>query len=155
MWAHVRGITCCMPHVLFTERAERVHGTIRSGWPAWRAAQVRCASDVTGDLAARRPGKQRTLSRVGNSPKASACCNAQGDDKAPGIVRRKGRTSESQTATLAVQEKKRPRSKYTARTRMWQASSPGQRSLVRGKGLAIDRPASWGRNSSSWGPWNS
>ena len=86
MLARVQGITCCMPRVLFTERAERIHGMIRSGWPARRVAQVQCASDVTGDLAARRPDKQRTLSRVGNTAIASADCDAQGDDKAPGIV---------------------------------------------------------------------
>ena len=91
-----------MPRVLFAERAERVHGTIRLGWPARLAVQVRCASDVTGDLVARVTGKQRMLSRVGNSSKASAECDAQGDDKASIIIRRKGRTGESQTAALVV-----------------------------------------------------
>ena len=95
-----------MSRVLFAEHAERVSGTIRSGWPAREAAQVRCASDVIGtDLAARVADERRTLSRVGNPSEASADCYAQGDDKAAGIVRRKGQVNESQTAALAVQKK--------------------------------------------------
>ena len=47
-------ITCCAPPLLFAECAERVPGTMRSCWPVWETAQVRCASDVIGtDLAAR------------------------------------------------------------------------------------------------------
>ena len=149
MWARVRGITCCMPRVLFAERAERVHGLIR------QPAQVRCASDVAGDLAARRPDKQRTLSRVGNPSKASADCDAQGDDKASIIGQREG-TCESETAVLAMQRRLvEPCSEYTIpRPGCSEHPRPGIGALVSGKGLAIVRPASWGRNSSSWGPWN-
>ena len=82
MRARVRSSTCCMPRVLFAECAEWVSGTICLCWPARDTAQVRCASEVIAmDLAARMPGKQRTLSYVGNSPRASTCCHAQGDDK--------------------------------------------------------------------------
>jgi len=69
-WARVRGITCCIPCVLFAERAEhaeRVSGTLRA-----RQLQARCAFDVIGgNLAARMPDKQRT-SHVENPPRASA-----------------------------------------------------------------------------------
>ena len=75
---------------------------MRSCGPARETAQVRCASDVTGDLAARVPGERRALAHMADPSEASAECDVQGDDKAPGIVRRKGRTSESQTAALAV-----------------------------------------------------
>ena len=61
--ARVRGITCCIPRVLFAEHTERVPGTKRTC-----RLQARCAGDVTGNLKSRMPEKQRTLSRVGNSP---------------------------------------------------------------------------------------
>jgi len=94
MRAHVRSSTCCVPRVLFAEHAERVSGTIRSGWPARETAQVRCASDFIGtDLAARVTGDRRTLSRVGNPSEASADCYAQGDDKASIIAGRDERVS--------------------------------------------------------------
>ena len=94
MRARVRSSTCCAPRVLFAERAERVPGTIRSGWPARETAQVRCVSDVTGDLAARVTCERRTLAHMADPSKASAYCDAQGDDKASIIGHRKGRASE-------------------------------------------------------------
>ena len=65
----------------------------------------------------------------------------------------------SKTAALAVQKKKKnkngPRSKYTIpRPGYGEHPHPGKGALVSEKGLAIDRPASWGMSSSSWGPWN-
>ena len=59
---------------------------------------------ISGDLVARMPGIQRTLSRVGNPSEASACWDAQGDVKAAVIARGKGRTGKPQTATMAVQK---------------------------------------------------
>ena len=87
--------------------------------PAWETVQDRCAGDVTGDLAARVMGERHALAHMADPSKASACCDAQKDDKAQGIVRRKGRMSESQTTALAVQEKKRPCPEYMAPARMW------------------------------------
>ena len=121
MRSRVWNSTCCALRILF---AERVPGTIRSGWPAWETAQVQCASDVTGDLAARVTCEWRALALMVDPAKASTCCDAQSDDKAPGIVRRKGGSSESQTATLAVQKKqtnkkKQPCYEYTTPARMW------------------------------------
>jgi len=86
MLVRVRGITCCMLCVLFAERAEWVPGTILSGRPARETAQVRCSGNVTGDLAARVAGEWHTLALMADPSKASASCNAHGDDKAPGIV---------------------------------------------------------------------
>jgi len=69
------------------------------------------------------PGKQRMSSRVGNSPRASAYWDVQGDVMAARIGRRRGRwhrpygrTGVPKTATMVLQEKKKkePRSKYTA-----------------------------------------
>jgi len=97
---------------------------IRSGWPARETAQVECASDVTRDLVARVTGERRSLARMADPSKASACCDVQGDDKAPGIVRRKGRTSKSQTTALAVLKKKKVLLRvHDTLARMWQASS--------------------------------
>ena len=107
MRARMRGITCCAPHVPFAERTERAPGTTRSGGPAQQAVQVPWASDVTGDFPARVAGELHTLACVGNPSKASAVCDAQGDDKAARIARRKGRTGKLSTAALAVQEKKK------------------------------------------------
>ena len=108
MRARVRSSKCCMPRVLFAERVERVPRTMRSCWLAQETAQVLCVGDVIGgDLAARMPGKQRTLTRVGNPSEASAGCDAQGDDKAPSIARWKGRTCKLSTAAVAVQKKKK------------------------------------------------
>ena len=91
MCARVRDITCCMPRVLFAERAERVSGTMRACWPARETVQARCASDVIGgNLAARMPGKQRTLAHVGNPARASACWDVQGDVMAARIGHRRG-----------------------------------------------------------------
>ena len=42
--------------------------------------------DVSGDLAARVTGEWRALARMADPSKASACCDAQGDDKAPSII---------------------------------------------------------------------
>ena len=42
--------------------------------------------DVTWDLVARVTCERRTLARMADPAKVSACCDAQGDDKAPGIV---------------------------------------------------------------------
>ena len=68
---------------------------MRSDWPARETVQVWCASDVIGtDLAVRVMGERYALARMADPSKVSACCDAQGDDKAPGIVRRKGRASE-------------------------------------------------------------
>ena len=92
MRACVRGITCYVPRVLFAECAEQVPGTTRSSGPARLAVQVPWASDVTANIPARVAGELQTLAHVGNPSKASAGCDAQGDDKAPSIVRRKGRT---------------------------------------------------------------
>ena len=78
--------------VLRTEHAEWVPGTIRSGWHARETAQVRCASDVTRDLAARVTCEQRTLARMADPSKVSADCYVQGDDKSARIARWKGRT---------------------------------------------------------------
>ena len=107
MRVRVRSSTCCMPRVLFAERAEWVSGTIRSCWPARETAQVRCASDVTGDFPARVAGELHTLAHVGNPSKVSAVCDAQGDDKAARIARWKGRTGKLSTAALAVKGKKK------------------------------------------------
>ena len=101
MPARVRGITCCTPRVLFAERAERVPGTTRSGGPALQAAQVPCASDVTGDLAARKPGEWSTA-RMADGSKASAWCDLRGDVKASFIAKKEG-TCMLQTAALATQ----------------------------------------------------
>ena len=89
MPARVRGITCCTPRVLFAERAERVPGTTRSGGPARQAALVPCASDVTVDLAARKPGEWRTAHMVDGS-KASAWCDRRGDVTLLCIARTEG-----------------------------------------------------------------
>ena len=102
MRARVWSSPCCTLRVLFVERAERVPGTIRSCGPARETVQVRCASDVTEDLAARVTGERRALARMADPSKASTCCDTQGVVKAARIARRKGRTSESQTAALAV-----------------------------------------------------
>ena len=100
-----------MPRVLFAECAEQTPGTMRSCWPARESTQVRCASDViSGDLAARVAGELHTVARVGNPSKASAVCDAQGDDKVARIGQRKGRTDKLSTATLAVQEKEEKKS---------------------------------------------
>ena len=120
-------------HVLF---AERVPGTMRSGWPARETTQVRCAGDVIGpDLAARASGERHTLSRVGNSPKASACYHGQDDDKASINYRPSEGTLVSPIGTNGqavnhhlggAKEKKKPRFQYMAPGRIWQASCLGK-----------------------------
>ena len=83
-------------------------------------------------------GERRVLARMADPSKASACCDAQGDDKAPGIVRRKGQTSESETAALAMQRKLvEPCPEYTIpRPECGKHPNLGKGALVSGKGLA-------------------
>ena len=103
--ARVRSSPCYMPRVLFAERTERVPRTMPSCWPARETAQVRRASDVTGDLAARVTCERRAVARMTDPSKASAYCDWQGDVMAARIAQRKGRASEPKTAALAVQKK--------------------------------------------------
>jgi len=116
---------CVKLHMLHA--ACSVRGTRRAGSrddTLGRACMGNHAGSVRGRRhwgpRARVTGERRALARNADRSKASADCDAQGDDKTPGIVRWKGRTSKSQTAALAVQKKKKgPHSKYTAPARMW------------------------------------
>ena len=59
---------------------------MRSCGPARETAQVQCASDVTGHLAAQVTGERRALARMADPSKASADCDAQGGDMAARIA---------------------------------------------------------------------